>query len=103
MTVPPITEKAFQAQIVQFGKLTGWWVYHTFDSRKSQAGFPDLTIIRDHHPIIFWECKTEKGRVSKAQEKWLAVLDSGPNEARIVRPSDWAYIEERLTRGRGRG
>src|SRR5688572_19177552 len=40
------TERAFQAQVVKYARLMGWTAYHTHDSRRSQAGFPDLVLVR---------------------------------------------------------
>lgn len=93
---PPLTEKAFQQQIIDLAKLRGWLVYHVFDSRRSNPGFPDLILIRGDTLQAF-EVKTEKGRVSADQEAWLdafggvVVID-----AEVVRPSDWDYIERVL-------
>ena len=36
------TEKGFQAAVVELARLRGWLVYHTYDSRRSAKGFPDL-------------------------------------------------------------
>ena len=41
-----MTEAQFQEAVVQLARLTGWLVYHTFDSRRSQAGYPDLTLLK---------------------------------------------------------
>ena len=94
---PPITEKAFQAQIVQLALLTGWKVYHTHDSRRSEPGFPDLVLVRPRQ-VIFLEVKTAKGRISKAQEEWMQLLRTTGNIAAIVRPADWDFIKDTLTR-----
>ena len=45
--VPPMTEKAFQAQVIALAKQCGWaLIYHTFLSKRSPAGFPDLACCR---------------------------------------------------------
>ena len=36
-----MTEKEHQAQIVELVQVLGGMVYHTFDSRRSSAGFPE--------------------------------------------------------------
>ena len=41
-----MTEKQFMAQVVELAKLKGWLVYHTYDSRRSEPGFPDLCMVR---------------------------------------------------------
>lgn len=70
----------------------GGLVYHTHDSRFSEKGFPDLTIVL-HGRVIFAELKSEKGKVSLAQEKWLDELDVAGAEVYLWRPTDWANGE----------
>lgn len=99
-----ITEKAFQAQVIRLAELHGWMVYHTFDSRRSAKGFPDLVLVRyTHHPcLIFAELKTERGRVSVAQSVWIRALQvvaaKCPNLMGVFvwRPSMWSEIERAL-------
>ena len=79
-----MTEKRFQAQIVKLAKLHGWLVYHTFDSRRSTAGFPDLVLVKGDQ-IIFAELKTKKGKVKPEQKAWLIAL----NNAGKVRSCVW--------------
>ena len=44
----PVREvEDFQPQVVKLAKLCGWRPYHTHDSRRSAAGFPDLILIKD--------------------------------------------------------
>ena len=93
--LPPQTEKQFQAAVVQFAKLTGWLVYHTHDSRRSEPGFPDLVLVRDDR-IIYAELKTERGRMSAAQRTWQEALICAGAEHRVWRPSHWPIIESTL-------
>ena len=65
-----ILEDAFQAQIVKLAELTGWKVYHTHDSRRSQEGFPDLILVRLSR-MISAELKTRKETTTVEQQKWL--------------------------------
>jgi VRR-NUC domain len=76
--------------------------YHTFDSRNSQAGFPDLVLV---HPrrgqIIFAELKQDTAYPSTEQRFWLAGLESAahncPNVKVVVwRPRDWPEIVQTL-------
>jgi hypothetical protein len=75
--------------------------YHTHDSRRSQAGFPDLVLVRPPR-LIFAELKTAKGRVSPAQGEWLEDLGHvaskvGPRiEVAVWRPDDLQRIAEVL-------
>ena len=93
----PITEKAFQAQIVELAELRGFFVYHTHDSRRSQPGFPDLVLIKGTR-LVFLEVKSEKGKVSNAQMDWILALQVVSTvHAAVVWPQDWDDIERLLT------
>lgn len=83
-----ITEGELQGFVVTLARLHGWLAYHTYDSRRSEAGFPDLTMVRDGR-IIFAELKSEKGKVTAAQQRWLDWLaKSSAVEVYVWRPSD---------------
>jgi len=97
-----MTEKGFQASVIKLAKLCGWSCYHTHDSRRSQAGFPDLVLAHPKGGLLFAELKTEQGKVSAAQEEWKEVLTQAGSEHHIWRPSDWDRLYERLTRHRRR-
>lgn len=73
MSLPGIRECDFQDQVVQLAQLQGWRVYHPFDSRRSVAGFPDLTLVRGSE-LIFAELKTDTGRVRAEQLDWIDAL-----------------------------
>lgn len=99
-----ISEKAFQAQVIQLAELNGWLVFHPYDSRRSTPGFPDLTLCRDGR-LILAELKTEKGRLSPAQREWIDALmtvtratwrygaPDGVVSVYVWRPSQWHDIE----------
>lgn len=67
----------------QFGLLA----YHTFDSRRSQAGFPDLVIVGLGGIILFRELKRENGRLTVPQRTWLDRLAASGGDAAVWRPS----------------
>lgn len=93
--LPTITEKQFQAHVVQYAKLMGWWVYHTYNSQRSEPGFPDLVLIRAPR-LIYAELKTEKGKLSLPQELVITRLRGCNVDVRVWRPSDWNEIERVL-------
>ena len=66
-------EKDFMEDLVKKAGFAGWMVYHTYDSRRSTAGFPDLVLVKPP-VVIFAELKTEKGTPSTAQDEWLEKL-----------------------------
>lgn len=82
----PSTEKAFQSQIERYAKLTGWLIYHTFDSRRSTSGFPDLTLCKTGRRTLFAELKSETGKLTDAQIEWLTALAATGETACLWRP-----------------
>ena len=91
-----MTEKQFQTQIVMVAKANGWIVYHTYDSRRSEPGFPDLVLVRDR--VLFRELKTNTGRVSVAQKDWGDALTKAGADFKVWRPSDLKAIIKELGR-----
>jgi hypothetical protein len=114
-----MSEKEFQAQVVQLATYYGWRVYHTHDSRRSAAGFPDLVLVRPPE-LIFAELKTEKGRIRPEQADWLADLEAVAQRLAVEnvrlstqprvraldvclwRPSDFDVLHVRLAHGKAR-
>ena len=43
--LPPISEAEFQQQVVQLATICGFESFHTYDSRKSDEGFPDWVFV----------------------------------------------------------
>ena len=86
-------EKAFQQSVVSAAEKLGWMHYHTHDSRRSVAGFPDLVLI---HPkrgsVWFVELKMPKGRLSKHQIHWLNNLKACKQGVWLWRPEHWDDI-----------
>ncbi len=93
--VDAVSEKDFQAAVVALAKRHGWKCYHPYNSRKSDEGYPDLTLARDR--IVWMELKTETGVVSAAQASWNEILLAAGEEAYIFRPSNWPEIVAILT------
>lgn len=85
---PSMSEADLQAAVTALCRWMGLMAYHTHDSRRSEPGFPDL-VIAGANGQLFRELKTERGRVSKPQEAWLARLAEGKADAAVWRPSDW--------------
>ena len=95
---PPIaedaSEKEFQGRVVAYARERGWLCYHTFDSRRSEGGFPDLVLVRDR--VVWVELKADKGKVSLNQGKWLAALARAKQEWHVWKPADWNKVLEVL-------
>lgn len=93
-----VTEREWQAEVVALAKHMGWRHYHTHDSRRSEPGWPDLALVRER--LVLAELKTETGRVSAAQERWLSLLSSAGVETYLWRPSDRDEVIHVLSRRR---
>ena len=92
-----MSEREFQASVLDLARITGWLAYHTHNSRHSEKGFPDLCLVRDN-ACIMAELKSASGKVTAAQEAWLTALDAIPGIiATIWRPHDWPLVEAMLT------
>lgn len=101
MTGLKIIEKDFQGFVVSLAGFTGWAIYHTYDSRKSTAGFPDLVMLRGNEMIVA-ELKSEAGKVTPPQQKWLDAFKAVHIiEVAVWRPSDQKALTERLQRKAG--
>lgn len=94
-TVRALTEKQWQQRVLDYAALRGWMSYHTFDSRRSTPGFPDLVLLRDRR-LVFAELKTDTGRLSVAQAEWLDALLLATREVYTWRPADWPEVMETL-------
>lgn len=83
------SENQLQDHTVGIAQALGWMAYHTFDSRRSQAGYPDLHLV---HPVrglsLFRELKSTKGRISPDQRKWGAALTAAGFDFDYWRPAD---------------
>jgi len=82
-----MTERDWMAKVIEAARWMGWLVYHTHDSRRSEAGFPDLVLVRDR--VVYAELKSERGRLTPQQREWLDALGATGAEAYVWRPTDW--------------
>ena len=84
-----MTEAELQATVIEAAKWLNYAVYHTYDSRRSAPGFPDLVLTnRATGHTLFREIKTEKGKLTAAQRQWLHYLGMR-HDAGVWRPADW--------------
>ena len=76
------TEKQFQAALLKAYCGTkkeplpagiAWKAFHTFFSKNSMEGWPDLVLLRGGR-IVIAEMKSETGKLSAAQKECLALL-----------------------------
>lgn len=85
-----LSEKQFQDMVINIARSLGFTlIYHTYDSRRSEPGFPDLILVNPQRGITLWrELKSAKGRVSKAQQAWIDGARLAGNDVGIWRPED---------------
>jgi hypothetical protein len=107
----PLTEEAWQNQVIDLARLFGWHVHHTRPARTARGwatpiqghkGFPDLVLARAGR-VIFAELKTDTGRLRPEQQEWQQELtaygseDADPtHEVYVWRPADRRRVEETL-------
>lgn len=92
-------ERDFQAMIEQAAGYLSWRCYHTWDSRRSNPGWPDLVCVKKGRMLAL-ELKTDKGKVRPQQAEWIEELGKVPGVvARIVRPADIDEVLEMLQEG----
>jgi hypothetical protein len=96
---PAVTEREFQAQVLRLARLCNYLTYHTFDSRRSAHGYPDLTLARSDRPVLLLELKVGRRPLTPAQARWLSVLRAAGLHAYCVRPESWNALEAVLVRG----
>ncbi|WP_142133358.1 VRR-NUC domain-containing protein [Arthrobacter sp. SLBN-83] len=85
-----MSEKEFQGIVMELASLHGYELaYHTHDSRRSAPGFPDLVLVSPKRArVLFRELKTDVGRVSPDQRKWVDGLTAAGADAGVWRPAD---------------
>ena len=98
-----MSEKALQSAVVEAAQYGGWLVHFVADSRRSPAGWPDLTLVHmTTGRVIYAELKTARGRLTIAQAVWLDALRIR-GDARVVRPGDLPALAAELIAERNRG
>jgi hypothetical protein len=95
-----VSEEEWQGIVLKLAGLYGWALtYHTHDSTRSNPGWPDLVLHRPPGELLIVELKTDTGRVSKAQQTWLAALACSGVETAVWRPRDLdSVVHPRLKR-----
>src|SRR5690606_5114711 len=84
-----MSEAQLLATIRQVCRTLGLLCYHTYDSRRSEPGFPDLVIVGlGPGAVLYRELKTERGRLRPEQRTWLDALSRAGQDADIWRPRD---------------
>jgi hypothetical protein len=93
----PILESELQSTIVEAAAKLGWLHYHTYNSQRSDFGYPDLTLVHDGKKRVMWvECKSDSGKVTPEQTAWHDALARADQEVYLVFPKHLDEIIEIL-------
>ena len=93
-------EKAFTRSVTQAAQRFGWKVHHVpfYEQRaRPLPGFPDLCLCNGKR-LIFAELKTDKGKLTDAQQRWITALRGAGQEVYVWRFRDWDALLETLQR-----
>lgn len=96
-----MNEAALQRLVVDAAEAHGLLTYHTFDSRRSNPGFPDLVIV-GANGVLYAELKSATGRLSPMQVYWLDSLTAAGQNVRLWRPEHWPHVVVQDLRALGR-
>lgn len=97
-----MNERHLQGAVIDLCKLYGIAWYHTYDSRNSVAGWPDLALC-GAGGFMLRELKTERGELTSDQDEWGFRLRNAGVNWDVWRPDDLrsGRIERELTAIRG--
>jgi len=72
-------ENRVKQEVRDYLKISGWFVFPILQGLGSYRGIPDLIAIKNGN-VLFIECKSENGRLSKYQKKFKDdVINHGGN------------------------
>ena len=105
-----ISERALKDAVVELAKSQGWLVYHALPSMNRRgawathfqgtAGFPDLVLSHPKGDLVIVELKSEIGKLTTFQHRWLLSFEAAGIETHVWKPADLkdGTIATRLTR-----
>jgi hypothetical protein len=101
-----VSEESFQSSVIHFAILNGWYVHAERPAMSSKGyrtpiqgkpGWPDVVLC---HPgkkkFYIFELKSNTGRLSVEQQKWIKALNICGIKCQVFWPSDWPEIEQIL-------
>jgi hypothetical protein len=82
-----MAEAELERQVRAIASGLGLMVFHVWGphTRRACPGFPDF-VLAGPGGVLFRELKTERGKVTPAQQAWLDVLTAGGGDAKVWRP-----------------
>ena len=101
-----LSEKEWQQVVTETATWYGWTYYHSrpaimksgkwATALEGLAGFPDLVLVHETRGLVFAELKSEKGRLSHKQQRWIDLLRLAGQEVYVWKPSDFGEVKLRL-------
>ncbi len=101
-----VNESDFQKIVINLAKMHGWLVHHPLPSMNKRGiwathelgdhGFPDLVLAHPSGRVIFAELKSDKGKISPLQSRWITTLQQGA-VVWVWRPDDINWISQYLS------
>ena len=82
-----MTEKALQAAVMEAAQRFGLKAHHTYDSRRSNPGFPDCEIVGTR--IIHRELKVKGRKPTADQREWIDAINAAGGDAAVWRDTHW--------------
>ena len=93
----PVSEAAFMQAVIRLARQHGWMAYHTWSSKRSPEGFPDLVLAKAGQPLYVCECKRDDGHLTLAQAAWLEALQGATGVvSEVWRPQDMDRVIAQL-------
>lgn len=90
------SERRWQREVMMALRRLGWTLaYHTWNSERSAAGFPDIVAFKSSHSagiaprFLVVELKRQDRKTTRAQDAWLDAFRTYGAECFVWRPSDW--------------
>lgn len=98
--VHKLTEKQLEREVWTNASRVYGWIrkYQAYDSRLTDRGFPDLTLLHPDHGLLFLELKggTRSSYPSAEQVEWCRDLRHAGIHAYVVYPRDLQTIDALL-------
>lgn len=82
-----MTEQELQRLVADACRQLGLLHYHTYDSRRSEPGWPDSVIVGTR--IIYRELKSARGELKPEQRRWGSRINRAGGDWSVWRPRDW--------------
>ena len=86
LSTATVTERSLQAAVTDLLDLLGIAWYHTYDSRRSNKGWPDLAICG--RKFMLRELKNANGELTHDQVRWGQRLQAAGVDWAVWRPAD---------------